>query len=129
MDPVVVRILNEMEEMDYDQKSFAERLGISPVTITDWKTGKSKSYLKKITLIAMTLGTTIEYLLNGEDPYGENPKQKRAVSNSDTISDDQIKAAFFEGAGDLTKEEMDSLWADAQDYMRYKLEQRRKRQE
>lgn len=79
MDSVVIRILKEMEEMGYDQKTFAEKLGISPVTITDWKTGKSKSYLKKITLIAITLGTTTEYLLTGN-----GPKQKRVVSDSDT---------------------------------------------
>lgn len=80
MDPIVVRILSEMEEMGYDQKTFAEKLGISPVTITDWKTGKSKSYLKKITLIAINLGTTTEYLLNGKDS---------AVSDSDTMTNEE----------------------------------------
>ena len=55
--------------------------------------------------------------------------KKNAVSESDTISEDDIKAAFFEGAEDLTKEEMDALWEDARDYMRYKLEQRRKQQQ
>ena len=67
---------------------------------------------------------TTEYLLTGN-----GPQKRGAVSDSDAISEDDIKAAFFEGADDLTKEEMDALWADARDYMRYKLEQRRKQQQ
>ena len=54
---------------------------------------------------------------------------KKAPTQTDgrKVSDDEIKAAFFEGADDLTAEEMDAMWQDAQDYVRYKLEQRRKR--
>ncbi len=116
MDPIVVRILSEMEEMGYDQKTFAEKLGISPVTITDWKTGKSKSYLKKITLIAINLGTTTEYLLNGKGS---------AVSDSDTISEDDIKAAFWGGDKDLSQEDQDAMWGDVKRFAAFLAQQKK----
>ena len=49
------------------------------------------------------------------------------MSESDTVSEDTIKAAFFEGGEDLTQDEMDELWEDAKDYIQYKLDQRRRR--
>lgn len=96
----------------------AEEVGLKKSAVTSWKKGRipTDANLQKL---ASYFGVTVESLIG----------KKNAVSDSDTISDDQIKAAFFEGAGDLSKDEMDALWADAQDYMRYKLEQRRKRQE
>ena len=57
------------------------------------------------------------------------PAQKKApadVSNSDTQSEGQLMAAFFEGGKDLSEEEMAVLWQDAKDYIQWKLSQRRK---
>lgn len=127
MDSCVERILEAISSLGIDQKSFAQMIGVRPQAITDWKNGKTLSYKRYIEKIAEVLGTTTEYLLTGT-----GPKERTAFTvpaKWADVSDDQIKAAFFEGAGDLSKDEMDALWADAQDYMRYKLEQRRKRQE
>ena len=124
---LLTRIFELVDEAHMEQKQFASILGTTDKTVSAWRTGRSKSYTKYLPQIAEALGTTTEYLLTGN-----GPKKKTApsgVSDSDTISEDDIKAAFFEGAGDLTKEEMDALWADAQDYMRYKLEQRRKQRQ
>lgn len=121
------RIFELLDAMGMEQKKFASLVGVSPQKVSEWKSGKAKSYTKRIPQIAEALGTTTEYLLTGN-----GPKKKTApagVPDSDTISEDDIKAAFFEGAEDLTKEEMDALWEDARDYMRYKLEQRRKQQQ
>ena len=57
------------------------------------------------------------------------PAQKKSpanVSNSDTQSEGQLMAAFFEGGEDLIEEEMAALWQDAKDYIQWKLSQRRK---
>lgn len=57
------------------------------------------------------------------------PAQRKApanVSNSDTQSEGQLMAAFFEGGEDLSEEEMAALWQDAKDYIQWKLSQRRK---
>ena len=84
-------------------------LGISKGLLTDLKMGRRSGVSAKTAdKIASYFGVTVGYLLGTED--------RTVVSDSDTISEDDIKAAFFEGAEDLTKEEMDDLWADAQDY-------------
>ena len=57
------------------------------------------------------------------------PAQKKStacVSDSDTQSEGQLMAAFFEGGQDLSEEEMAALWQDAKDYIQWKLSQRRK---
>ena len=57
------------------------------------------------------------------------PAQRKApanVSDSDTQSEGQLMAAFFEGGEDLSEEEMAALWQDAKDYIQWKLSQRRK---
>ena len=124
---VVDRIFELVDEKFKEQKDFAAVIGVDPNLPSRWRNRKSKSYQKYLPRIADVLNTTTEYLLTGN-----GPKKKTApsgVSDSDAISEDDLKAAFFEGAEDLTKEEMDALWADARDYMRYKLEQRRKQQQ
>lgn len=123
----VQRIFKLVDEKYREQRDFAADLKLDPTIPSRWRNGKSASYQKYLPQIAEALGTTTEYLLTGEGP---KERSTRVVPGKwADVSDDQIKAAFFEGAGDLTKEEMDDLWADAQDYMRYKLEQRRKRQQ
>nr|WP_326189898.1 S24 family peptidase [uncultured Oscillibacter sp.] len=62
-----------------EQKQFASILGTTDKTVSAWRTGRSKSYTKYLPQIADALGTTTEYLLTGN-----GPKQKRAVSESDT---------------------------------------------
>ena len=93
-------------------------IGLNKSAVTSWKKGANPTN-SNLVKISHYFGVSVDELLGEKD----------AVSESDTVSEDDIKAAFFEGAEDLTKEEMDALWADARDYMRYKLEQRRKQQQ
>ena len=87
--------------------------------------GRTKSFRSCLEKIAEALGTTTEYLLTGQGP--KKKTAPAAVSESGTISEDDIKAAFFNGADPaLTPEEYDLMWEDAKDYLRYKIEQRRR---
>ena len=124
---IVDRLFELVDKKFNEQQEFAALLGVDPTLRSRWRNRKSTSYQRRLPQIAEALGTTTEYLLTGNGPKKKTAPAKR--SESDAISDDDIKAAFFEGAEDLTKEEMDALWADARDYMRYKLEQRRKQQQ
>lgn len=124
---IVDRLFELVDEKYNEQKDFAAILGIDPNLPSRWRNRKSTSYQRRLPQIAEALGTTTEYLLTGNGP--KKKTVPAGVPESDTISEDDIKAAFFEGAEDLTKEEMDALWEDARDYMRYKLEQRRKQQQ
>ena len=120
----VDRIFELVDGKFKEQKDFASVLGVPAPRVSEWRKRKSASFQRCLPQIAEALGTTTEYLLTGN-----GPQKRGVVYDSDAISGDDIKAAFFEGAEDLTKEEMDALWADARDYMRYKLEQRRKQQQ
>ena len=44
-----------------------------------------------------------------------------------SVSDGDLKAAFYNGYDDLSPEEIDELWEDALEYARFKAEQRRKK--
>lgn len=124
MDAVVDRIFALTKENGMEQKKLAEILGITDKKVSAWKTGRSKTYRDQIEKIAEVLGTTTEYLLTGNGPkYKTIPAD---VSNSDTQSEGQLMAAFFEGGKDLSEEEMAALWQDAKDYIQWKLSQRRK---
>lgn len=124
---IVDRLFELVDKKFNEQQEFAALLGVDPTLPSRWRNRKSTSYQRRLPQIAEALGTTTEYLLTGNGPKKKTASAK--MSESDAISEDDIKAAFFEGAEDLTKEEMDALWADARDYMRYKLEQRRKQQQ
>lgn len=120
---LLTRIFELLDEAHMEQKQFALVLGTTDKTVSAWRTGRSKSYTKYLPQIAEALGTTTEYLLTGEGP---KKKSAPAVSDSDTISEDDIKAAFFNGADpSLTPEEYDAMWEDAKEYFRFKIAQRK----
>ena len=121
----VDRIFELVGEKFKEQKEFASALRVNDKTVSAWRTRRAKSYTKYLPQIAEALGTTTEYLLTGEGPQQRGPRP--VVSDSDTVSEDTIKAAFFEGGQDLTPAEMDELWEDAKDYIQYKLDQRRRK--
>lgn len=98
--------------------AVAVEIGLKKSASTSWKNGTipTDANLQKL---ADYFGCSISELTS------ETPSP--AVSDSDTVSEDTIKAAFFEGGEDLSQEEMDELWEDAKDYIQYKLDQRRRR--
>lgn len=67
MDITVERIMMLLKEKNIEQKDLAEHLGIKKQTITDWKTGKTKSYQKCIDKIAVFFNVSIDYLLGRTD--------------------------------------------------------------
>ena len=47
----------------------ARKTGITPSTFSDWKKGKSLPNTQKMVAIARALNTTVEYIVDGIDPY------------------------------------------------------------
>lgn len=82
MDEAVMRILSLMKEKGFDQKTFAEQLGIRAQIITDWKKGTTTSYTRYIQRIAELLGVSADYLLTG------------TVADSATVGDPELAAAL-----------------------------------
>ena len=98
-------------------------IGLGKSAGTRWKRGEmpTDATLRKL---ADYFGVSPE-----EQTGSTGPAQRKApanVSNSDTQSEGQLMAAFFEGGEDLSEEEMAALWQDAKDYIQWKLSQRRK---
>lgn len=121
---IVDRLFELVDEKFAEQKDFAAALQAPPSRISEWRKRKSNSYRKYLPQIAEALGTTTEYLLNGEGP------KKKAVAHVGTtaITEDDIKAAFFNGADpEMTPEEMDAMWEDARAYIAFKMQQRRQK--
>lgn len=61
------RIIDLLKVQSKSQNDLAEYLSIGKQVITDWKSGKSESYKKRLPEISEYLNTTIEYLLGKTD--------------------------------------------------------------
>ena len=98
-------------------------IGINKSAATRWRKGEMPT-VANVHKIADYFGVSPEELTGSTGPAQR--KAPANVSNSDTQSEGQLMAAFFEGGEDLSEEEMAALWQDAKDYIQWKLSQRRK---
>lgn len=72
---VLDNILDTMKENGVQQQSLAANLGIHKNNITEWKQGRTKSYMKYLPQIADFLGVSVDYLLGKTDlPKNEVPE-------------------------------------------------------
>ena len=67
MDEMAERIFSLLKKAKIEQKEFAKIVGTTDKTVSAWKTGRSKSYTKYLPQIAEVLGTSVEYLVTGEE--------------------------------------------------------------
>ena len=66
-----------MEEKHIQQKELAEFLQIK--NVSDWKSGKSKSYTKYLPQIAEFFGVSVDYLLGKEAAFEITDKEKLVI--------------------------------------------------
>ncbi len=59
------RIFELLKESGMSQKEFALRIEVSPQTITDWKKGKSSSFSRMLSTIALGLNASPAWLVFG----------------------------------------------------------------
>lgn len=71
------RLFELVDRQFKEQKDFAAAIGVTASVVSEWRRGKSVSYQKRLPEIAQVLGTTVDYLVNGERPAPED------VSDSD----------------------------------------------
>lgn len=67
MDEMAERIFSLLKKAKIEQKEFAKIVGTTDKTVSAWKTGRSKAYTKYLPQIAEVLGTSVEYLVTGEE--------------------------------------------------------------
>ena len=86
----------------------AVELGMSKGTPTTWKRMGTTPQAAQLTRLAEYFGVTVDYLLTGDET-------KKAPASSGGVTDDDIKAALFGGAGDVT----DEMWDEVRRFAAY----------
>ena len=107
MDITLQRIISELETQRKSQTNLADYLGITSNVITDWKSGRIKSYSKYLHAIANFLDVSVEYL-KGETDIKKSPKT--------SVSDDDIKFALW---GDVADEIPDGKLQEVKDFAEF----------
>ncbi|MBO5008000.1 MAG: helix-turn-helix transcriptional regulator [Clostridia bacterium] len=121
----VERILKISHENGYTQASLAEKLNefgvvsVKKQTITDWKAGKSNSYLMLLKELSQILNVSIDYLICGENSdttLSDNEKEFLNILNRLKNPIDQAKLIGYADcyADKLLDERLNNEGADAQ---------------
>lgn len=92
------KILDLMWKNNLSDADFCMSIGINKSAVTDWKKGKTKSYMKHIDKIAEFFNVTVDYLLSDEkkEPTqnGQASEYKDFIILYDSLTDedrDKIK--------------------------------------
>ena len=72
---IIDKIISEIKHKNMSQKDFSEAIGIHPSVLSDWKSGKSNSYMKQIDKIAEYLNVSADELLGTEKPAAEADRE------------------------------------------------------
>lgn len=86
-----------MKEQRVSQQEICQYLNLTKQTFSDWKSGKSESYLKYLPQIAEYLDVSVDYLL-GKTPSPEREDipedEKRLRDLLSQMSEEQLKTAL-----------------------------------
>ena len=106
---VLNRIMELLERNGRNQKELMDYLGIKKSAFTDWKAGKSRSYLKYASEIADYFGVTTDYLLRGETNIKEKPtdlvvsgKDKELLDLIEKLTEEQRQMLILQVKGLLS---------------------------
>lgn len=69
----ITRIFELADRQFKEQQEFASAIGVNSKIVSTWRTGRIKSYQKHLPVIANVLGTSVEYLLTGEEQKSAPP--------------------------------------------------------
>ena len=85
MEVVLKKILSLLPRKDSGElihgakKEFAERIGVSPGTVSEWISGKTRSYMDHISTIAAEYDVPLEWLMSSEDDARPEKGRRRGV--------------------------------------------------
>lgn len=100
---IVDRIFAIVDAKFKEQREFAISLHVAPARVSEWRKRKSQSYTKYLSQIADILGTTVQYLLTGEE--GQN---KQTAVPKDSGLDEEFARIFMT----LTPEKQNKIIAE-----------------
>lgn len=78
----IEKILTLLEQKGIEQQQFALAIGVNKQKISEWKSGKTKSYMKYIDKIAEFLSVSTDYLLGTEEKPSINMRDVNGNNNS-----------------------------------------------
>lgn len=78
------RIFDLLKAKGIRQKDFADLLGVTDKKVSAWSTGRSKTYTDYLPQIADILGTTVEYLMTGDQ------KEKPALPMESELDEELV---------------------------------------
>ena len=98
---ILTKILAEMKKGKISQKYITSSLGLSQQAFSEWKAGRTKSYMKYLPQIAAVLGVSMDYLLGRDEkaPATEEPEQEQ----------DAIDAEFADRVSRLSESGREAL--------------------
>lgn len=107
MDITMQRIVAELRSQKKSQLELAQHLGVTQNVVTDWKSGRIKSYTKYIHGIADFLGVSVEYLRGETDEKGKPPVTDGGLMGANTVRIAGRDGSYVERQ--LTDEQVDLL--------------------
>ena len=87
------RILDLMAANHCDNQKLASALGLNRQAVTDWKSGRSKSYIKYLPQLAKFFDVTVDYLL-GNIEYMQSSDENEFEFNLCTEQEKTLLVAF-----------------------------------
>ena len=93
MDITIERIVAELRAQKKSQLELAQHLGVTQNVVTDWKSGRIKSYTKYIHGIADFLGVSVAYLKGETDE-----KRKPPVNDEGQMAANTVRIAGRDGS-------------------------------
>lgn len=101
MDVMLTRILELLGRRHGATKELADHLGIKASVVTDWKSGRVKSYPKYAPQIAAYYGVSLDWLSGASD--------EREQKNSPTLEEDEASTLRRKIAGQLEDMSVEQL--------------------
>lgn len=86
---ILNNIITELNNQNKKQKELTDFLGLTKNAFTDWKGGKSKSYMKYLPQIADFFGVSVDYLLD------DNKKSPDTSLDSEMSERDRDAARLY----------------------------------
>lgn len=103
------RIKQRRDELGITQTALADAVGTTKQNIYKYENGIITNIPSdKIEAIAVALCTSPAALMGWNDSQSDSP--------APAVSPDDIKAAFWGGDKDLSKEDLDAMWADVKNF-------------
>ena len=103
---IVDRLFALVDQKYNEQKDFAAVIGVDPNLPSRWRNRKSQSYQKYLPQIADALGTSVQYLLTGEqtepapgDGDGLSEKDQRLLKWFRSLPPEKQRAILNLGDG------------------------------